>query len=704
MKKTITVDYRPKDAQGDFRFGNVSSEYGATERYFTRGGLPILPVIGEFHFSRCDRGAWAAELQKIKAQGLDGVSVYVFWNHHEIRRGVFDFTGNKDIYAFLKLCEANGLSVILRIGPWCHGEVRYGGFPDYLRFVPAKRKSSLLYLKYVTRWWSALYRELKDLKDGVPIIGIQLENEYGGSIAHIEKLREIAEEIGFKTPYFTMTAWPTNAPNKRFVPMCGGYPEAPWTQHKKPLVPSGRFAIVKGRLEADIGEDLIGKQSKKADFSEFPYAGCEVGTGNQVTAHRRPVISDKDGYGVAFAKFASGMNLMGYYMYRGGRNPEGKPMQESRRTFYPNNYPVIDYDFQAPLSKDGFLRKHAHRLRLMHYFIKYYDETFARTDAFFPKETSALPYCSVRADETGGIVFIGNYERGLPSEALSLDLEIAINGTSFCIPNITVPKDAMFFFPYCAEYDGVKFDYITAQPILKTRENGGLTVFFMIPNGIVPKYRKDGETVTLTDDTVSFEGKSGTVTLTFLNEDDALKLYYTNGKCYFSDGAVLEQPDGSIVCDLTYGQSVTVGAETTSFLAELPKDAVRLEAIPPKKLPYNSFLYSKGKRSFYRIKVDQDTLLRFDDLVVSFSVRGLNLQTFHSGTLVDDYFNTDGRYVLCLNRLKERLLLNNELIIKIAAAANFGAGNVYNEIGIVPNETDLKILSVTPTVRKTIKL
>lgn len=39
-----------------------------------------------------------------------------------------------------------GLAVVLRIGPWCHGEVRYGGFPDYVALMPGTRSNNARYL------------------------------------------------------------------------------------------------------------------------------------------------------------------------------------------------------------------------------------------------------------------------------------------------------------------------------------------------------------------------------------------------------------------------------------------------------------------------------------------------------------------------------------------------------------------------------
>ena len=46
---------------------------------------------------------------------------------------------------------------------------------------------------------------------------------------------------------------------------------------------------------------------------------------------------------------------MGYYMFHGGRNPDGKltTLQESQATGYPNDLPVKSYDFNAPLGEFG---------------------------------------------------------------------------------------------------------------------------------------------------------------------------------------------------------------------------------------------------------------------------------------------------------------------------------------------------------------
>lgn len=674
MIRKFNIDYIAKDEKKDFKFSNIESNYSATERYFMYKDKPILPIIGEFHFSRCERDNWEEELQKIKAQGLSGVSVYVFWNHHESKSGVFDFSGDKDINHFLSLCKKCKLSVILRIGPWCHGEARYGGFPDYLRFVLGKRKSTPLYLHFVKRYFRELYKQVAEFCEGETVIGIQLENEYTGKIDHIIKLREIVEEIGFKTSLFTMTMWPTNTPSKLFVPMCGGYPEAPWTQHKRPLKPAGRFAIKYKRSEEEIGADLISEHSKEGDFSHFPYAGCEVGTGNQVTQHRRPIISDIDGYGVAFAKFASGMNLLGYYMYRGGRNPNDRLLQESRITLYPNNYPIIDYDFQAPISKDGEVRKHADRLRLLHLFINCWGESLARSQAFFT-DAKELPYTSVRATENSGYVFISNYERGDKFEDTSIKFDITFGGEKLNLPEIKVKKGEIFFFPINVVYGDEEFDYITAQPITQIDINNKSHIYFMKTQETQVEIKpKRKEKFLAKTDTVEI----GNTVLHFLDEDKALKLYRVGNKVVIAKGAVYAKGNEFV-------QEVKEQANNT---------AVSLEETAPIKCKYNYYLYSKGKRKYYQLKVDTKVLESVKDIQVELNFKGLNLQVFHNGKIVDDYFNTDGVCTFRLKRLIDKLKQDNRLIIKACSSTKTGVGNVYNEIGMIAGEVELSIKNI----------
>ena len=107
-------------------------QYSYTEKYLEKNKKPIFPMMGEFHFSRYPAEFWEEEIRKMKAGGIDIISTYVIWIHHEEEEGVFDFSGQRDLKRFLELCEKWDMKVFLRIGPWPHGEVRNGGFPDWL--------------------------------------------------------------------------------------------------------------------------------------------------------------------------------------------------------------------------------------------------------------------------------------------------------------------------------------------------------------------------------------------------------------------------------------------------------------------------------------------------------------------------------------------------------------------------------------------
>ncbi len=138
------------------------------------------PIVGEFHYSRYPEREWEQEILKIKAGGIQVISTYVFWIHHEEIEGQFDWSGQRNLRRFVQLCAKHGMYVWIRVGPWAHGEVRNGGLPDWLLLKTATRENNPTYLKYVTRFYGQIGEQTKGLfwKDGGRIIGVQLENEY----------------------------------------------------------------------------------------------------------------------------------------------------------------------------------------------------------------------------------------------------------------------------------------------------------------------------------------------------------------------------------------------------------------------------------------------------------------------------------------------------------------------------------------------
>ena len=132
----LTLSFAPVMAASepvDIGAAACSEQIGAPAHHLIRNGKPWYPVMGEFHYSRYPAQEWEIELRKMKALGVQVVATYVFWIHHEEEQGIWRTDGNLDLRRFLRTCQNVGLEVLLRIGPWAHGECRNGGFPDWLQ-------------------------------------------------------------------------------------------------------------------------------------------------------------------------------------------------------------------------------------------------------------------------------------------------------------------------------------------------------------------------------------------------------------------------------------------------------------------------------------------------------------------------------------------------------------------------------------------
>lgn len=90
-----------------------------------------------------------------------------------------------DIKHFLELAQEEDLLALVRPGPFICAEWEFGGFPSWLlRDKGIKvRTSDSKFMRHVTRYFNALLSILTLLQftKGGPIIGIQVENEYGST-------------------------------------------------------------------------------------------------------------------------------------------------------------------------------------------------------------------------------------------------------------------------------------------------------------------------------------------------------------------------------------------------------------------------------------------------------------------------------------------------------------------------------------------
>ena len=526
-------------------------------RYFIRGGKPWIPIMGEFHFSRYQRSEWKKELCKIKAGGITVVSTYLFWIYHEEREDIFDFSGNNDIRTFLLMCREVGLDAVIRIGPWCHGECRNGGFPDWLLKKGIQlRTNDPEYLKLVRRWYAQIAGQVEGLfyKDGGNIIGIQLENEFCPDAAHLAMLKRIAVECGMEVPLYTVTGWESAAgariPVDEVVPVFGGYCDAPWAHSLEKLPPSPHYFFNPMRNDTAIGSDIIVQSEKdgwQLPYERYPFATCELGGGMQATHHRRPLVRGMDIYAISLVKLAVGNNLPGYYMYHGGTHRIGElsTLQESKSTGYPNDYPILSYDFQSPLSEYGEVREQYRLLNLLHLFLQDFQESFAlmvyqEAERGVPMEDVTSLRYAIRRDVKGGYVFINHYQR-LTALADCRDVVIDTGDTVF--PAIDICGEVSFFMPFNMEIGGQILKYATAQPIC--RENNVL--FFMEIPGIAARYCfEDGEEHHISSGIDSAFEKAG-VWIVTLHFQDALYLRRLKGGIYLGKGCDLYEKDGEIL-------------------------------------------------------------------------------------------------------------------------------------------------------------
>lgn len=444
----------------------MAIEYSYNSCYLIKDGRPWFPIMGEMHYSRYPAEYWKESLLKMKAGGVDVVSAYVIWIHHEEAEKEYDFRGSKDLRRFLSECADCGLSVMLRIGPWVHGEVRNGGFPDWLLKKGIRvRTNDPAYFEEVKRYYSVIFNQVKGLlhKDKGPIIGIQIENEYGhvGGLTgeegekHMRILKQIALDAGFVVPYYTATGW-GGAVTGGMLPVMGGYCDAPWDQRLDKLAPNGNYVFTYERNDHNIGSDYGLGAGLTFDYRKYPFLTAELGGGLQVTHHRRPVARGRDIGAMSLVKLGCGVNLLGYYMYHGGTNPKGRftGLQESRDTGYPNDLPELSYDFRAPIREYGQISDTFREIKLLTMFIKDFGENLCRMEAYIPEDNPLTPdnlvdiRHSIRHDGESGYVFVNNYQRAYEMAShRGVVLKAEAGKEIITFPPVDIYDGDYFFFP-----------------------------------------------------------------------------------------------------------------------------------------------------------------------------------------------------------------------------------------------------------------
>ena len=155
----------------------------AGDKTFLLNGKPFVVKAAEIHYPRIPREYWEHRIKMCKALGMNTICIYIFWNLHEQREGVFNFTGQNDVAEFCRLAKKNGMYVIVRPGPYVCAEWEMGGLPWWLlkKKDIRLREQDPYFMSCVDRFEKNVAKQLAPLtiQHGGPIIMVQVENEYG---------------------------------------------------------------------------------------------------------------------------------------------------------------------------------------------------------------------------------------------------------------------------------------------------------------------------------------------------------------------------------------------------------------------------------------------------------------------------------------------------------------------------------------------
>lgn len=177
-------------------------------------GTPTFLYGGDLHYFRVrdkdfdaakTRAMWAETLDAMQAASMNLVTTYVPWDYHSPGPGEFDFSGARDVGAFLKMVCDRGMHVVYKPGPlitgeWPRGFGSFGAVPQWWKLAHPEalvrdtkgalwtysptgdedqRQPSYLhptYLAAVKEWYAAALAPARPFLGGC-IVAVQVDNE-----------------------------------------------------------------------------------------------------------------------------------------------------------------------------------------------------------------------------------------------------------------------------------------------------------------------------------------------------------------------------------------------------------------------------------------------------------------------------------------------------------------------------------------------
>lgn len=300
---------------------------------FYLDGEKVKIVSGSIHYFRIVPEYWRDRLEKLKMLGCNTVETYIPWNFHEKEKGVFDFSGDRDVAGFIRLAQELGLWVILRPSPYICAEWEFGGLPWWLLKEDGMRLRCNYepFLKHVREYYERLFTVIAPLQitEGGPVIMMQVENEYGSygnDRRYTEYLRELMIECGCSVPLVTSDGFMEDMLN------CGEVGGVHQTVN---------FGS-KGRLQLNVLKKKVGENHPLMCMEFwvgwFDSWGASGHMGGDTEQHARDLDEILD------------MGHVNIYMFIGGTNFGFTNGANYYEELTPD---VTSYDYDALLTEDG---------------------------------------------------------------------------------------------------------------------------------------------------------------------------------------------------------------------------------------------------------------------------------------------------------------------------------------------------------------
>jgi beta-galactosidase len=328
---------------GDGAAGKFS--FSADGSQFLMNETPFQIRSGEMHPARIPVQYWQHRIRMAKAMGMNTIAVYLIWNYHEVNEGEFDFhSENRDIAAFIRLCQREGMWVLMRPGPYVCAEWDLGGIPSYLLRHPDVRLRAHSgvapqYMAAVSRYIARVASFIKPLmiNSGGPILMLQIENEFGsfGSDAqYLEELRQLWIANGVGGPFYTEDSLGQLLKNKSNVvggaiALSGGQAaDIKQARAKYPAVPAMSGELYPGWLthwgeakfqgrDVNLSDALHELMKNNFSFNMYViHGGTNFGFTAGANDDNDNYMPDVTSYDYAAPISEQGMPTQAYYLYR----------------------------------------------------------------------------------------------------------------------------------------------------------------------------------------------------------------------------------------------------------------------------------------------------------------------------------------------------------------------------------------------------